>query len=183
MMAHVYSRERAAIGSAALFARTVQARSEVERTLALLNNDETESQKTLDEMARLRAGELNLARAPRSLTEAEKRAARLFPARNKGMELENLGYVIRILDKDSTAQIPKIQAALDETSQFFRAQGEGELRLMGFSDAPAFYVDGSRSILEIRDAMAAEYGPIPVEALELYFRAFEKSGVMRILER
>ncbi|OGD21104.1 MAG: hypothetical protein A2W03_00865 [Candidatus Aminicenantes bacterium RBG_16_63_16] len=183
MIAHVYRRERAAVGSAAMFARTAQARSDIEKTIALLSGDEAASRKKLDEAAALRAGELKVVRAPRSLTEAEKRAARLFPARNKGKELHNLGYISRILAKDSTAQVPKIQAALDEITRLYQAQGDSELRLMGFSDAAAFYADGQRSILEIRDAVAAEYAPMPIEALELYFRAFEKAGVMTIAEK
>jgi len=183
LVAHVYGRERAAIGSAGVFARTAQARGEVEKTMSLLNGDEAASRKKVDDVAALRAGELNVVWAPRSLTEAEKQAARLFPVRNKGKELHNLGYVKRILAKDPTAQIPKIQAALDEITRLYQAQGGSELRLMGFPDAAAFYADGQRSILEIRDAVAAEYPPIPIEALELYFRAFDKAGVMKIMER
>jgi hypothetical protein len=183
LMAHVYRRERAAIGSAAVFARTDQTRSDVEKTMSLLNGDEAASRKKVDETATLRAVELKVARAPRSLTETERRAAQLIPARNKGKELFNRSYVTRILAKDSTAQIPKIEAALDATSQLLRARGESELRLMGFPDVAAFYADGKRSILEIRDAVAAEYAAITIEALELYFRAFEKAGVMNIREK
>ncbi len=117
------------------------------------------------------------------MTEAEKRAARLFPARNKGMDLHNLGYVARILAKDPAAPLPKIQAAFAEATRVFRSRGEDEIRLMGFPDAAAFYADGERSILEIRDAVAAEYAPFPLETLELYFRAFEKAGVMKIQEK
>jgi hypothetical protein len=183
LMAHVYGRERAAIGSAAAFARTAKARSDVEKTMSLLNGDEAASRKKVDEVAMLKAVDLNVARAPRSLNEAERRASRLIPARNKGKELFNLSYVTRTLAKDPTAQISKIQAALDETSQLLRAQGESELRLFGLLDVAAFYADGKRSILEIRDAVAAEYAPIAIEALELYFRAFEIAGVMKILEK
>jgi hypothetical protein len=43
--------------------------------------------------------------------------------------------------------------------------------------------DGSRSILEIAEAISVEYAAIPAEALELYFRAFEKAGMMTIQER
>jgi hypothetical protein len=183
LISHAYRRERAAIGSAAVFARTAQARSEVEKTMALLSGDETASRKKVDDIAALRARELNVVLTPMLLTEAEKQAARLIPARNKGKELQNLGYVARILAKDATAQIPKIQAALDEITRLYQAQGDSELRLMGFPDAAAFYADGRRSILEIRDAVAAEYAPIPIEALDLYFRAFERAGVMKILEK
>jgi hypothetical protein len=183
LIGHVYRRERAAIGSAVAFAGTAQARSDVEKTTALLGTDEAASLKKVDEAAALRARELNMARASRSLTEAEKRAAGLYPVRNKGKELQNLGYVERILAADATAQIPKIQAAIDEISRLYQAQGDSELRLMGFPDAAAFYADGQRSILEIRDAVAAEYAPLLIEALELYFRAFEKAGVMKIVEK
>lgn len=183
LMAHVYRRERAAISSATMFARTAKARSDVEKTMSLLNGDEATSRNKIDEVASLRAVELKVAKAPQSLNEAERRAARLVPARNKGKELFNLRYVTRRLAKDPTVQIPKIQAALDETSKVLRAQGESELRLMGLPDAPAYYADGKRSILEIRDAVAAEYAPIAIEALELYFRAFEKAGLMNILEK
>jgi hypothetical protein len=183
LMAHVYRRERAAIGSAAVFARTAKAKSDVERTMDMLNGDEAESRRKVDEAAALRAVELGIARTSRSLNEAERRAARLIPAPNKGKELFNLSYVTRTLAKDSEAQIPKITAALESVTQRLRDQGESELRLFGIRDAAASYADGKRSILEIRDAVAAEYAPIPIEALELYFRAFEKAGVMKILER
>jgi hypothetical protein len=183
LMAHVHRRERAGIGSAAVFARTAEARSDVDRTLSLLNSDEAASLKKVDEVASLKAAELNMIRTPRSLSEAEKRAARLIPARNRGKELFSLSYVTRTLGKDPAAQISKIEAALDKAGQLLRAQGETELMLMGLPDAPACYADGTRSILEIRDAVAAEYAPIAIEVLEVYFRAFEKAGVMKIIEK
>lgn len=107
----------------------------------------------------------------------------MIPVPIKGKELFNLSYVTRTLAKDPAAGIPKITAALEETTRQSRAQGESELRLFGVPDAPATYADGKRSVLENRDAVAAEYAPIPVEALELYFRAFEKAGLMKILEK
>jgi hypothetical protein len=64
-----------------------------------------------------------------------------------------------------------------------RDQGTDELTLYGIRDFPAFYADGKRSILDICNAFAAEYVPVSVEVLELYFRAFEKAGVMQIVEK
>ena len=107
----------------------------------------------------------------------------MIPARDRGKELFNFSYVTRTLAKDPAAEIPKITAALEEATQRLRAQGESELRLFGVPDAAATYAGGRRSILEIRDAVAAEYAPISVEVLEFYFRAFEKAGVMKILEK
>jgi hypothetical protein len=62
-------------------------------------------------------------------------------------------------------------------------QGVSSLRLMGMADAAARYADGKRSILDIRNAFAADYGLMSVEALVLYFQAFEKAGVMKILRK
>jgi hypothetical protein len=181
LMAHVYRRERAAISSAAVFARTTKARSDVDRTVSMLDSDEAACRKRVDETAALRAAELGVARATRAPTEAERRAEKLIPVPIKGKELFNLSYVTRTLAKDPAAEIPKITDALEETTRQLRAQGESELRLFGVPNAPVSYADGKRSILEIRAAVAAEYTPIPIEALELYFRAFEKAGVMKLL--
>jgi hypothetical protein len=183
LMAHVFSRERAAISSAVMLARTPKARSDVQRVVSWLDGDEAASRKKVEDIARLRAGELGLTRSPLPLTEADKRAARLIPIWNEGKELFSFEYVQRILAQDSSAQIPKIKAALDEVSQRLRDRGVDELTLYGFQDAAALYVDGKRSIPDIRDALAAEYTSIAVEALELYFRAFEKAGLMKILDK
>jgi hypothetical protein len=182
-IAHVYQRERAAIGSSTVFARTKQARSYVERAVALLNDDEAASRNRVENVAVQMSTVLGISRATKTLTEAERLAARLIPAPIKGKELFNMAYVSRTLAVDTAAQIPKITMALDEAARLLRAKGEGELRMFGLPDAPASYADGKRSILDIRDAVAAEYVSIPVEALELYFRAFERAGLMTIREK
>lgn len=61
-----------------------------------------------------------------------------------------------------------------------RAAGESDLRLLGFWDVPAWYVDGKRSILDIANAVAAEYTPLPIDLVVQYFRDFEKAGVMTV---
>jgi hypothetical protein len=40
------------------------------------------------------------------------------------------------------------------------------------------FVDGKRNALEIRDAVSAEYGPVPVELVVEYLKALEKIGVV-----
>lgn len=39
-------------------------------------------------------------------------------------------------------------------------------------------MDGRRTALEIRDAVSAIYGPIPLDALVEYLRALETIGVL-----
>lgn len=42
------------------------------------------------------------------------------------------------------------------------------------------FIDGKRSILEIRNAAAAEYGPVPLKGVEGYILVLEKTGFVRI---
>jgi hypothetical protein len=180
---HVYRREVSAIGSTGVFAKTSKTQDDIKRTISLLKSDEAVSQRKVEEVAALRASELGVTRLKRSLTESDRKAAKLIPVPIKGKELFNLSCVSRTLAKDSTAQIAKITTIMENITRHFRDLGESELRVFSIPDAPAFYADGKRSILEIHDAFAAEYAPISIEVLELYFRAFEKAGVIQILEK
>lgn len=40
--------------------------------------------------------------------------------------------------------------------------------------------DGRRTIQEIRDAVSAEYAPVPLEEVEEYFRFLERVGVVSL---
>ena len=40
------------------------------------------------------------------------------------------------------------------------------------------FVDGKRNVQEIRDAVSAEYGPVPLEMVAEYLKALEKIGVV-----
>jgi hypothetical protein len=183
LITHVYRRELSAIGSTTLFAKTSSTENNINKTVALLKSEEAISQKKVEDIAAQRATELGVTRVKRSLTEAEKKATKLIPIPNYGKELFNLSCVSRILATDSTARIKEIMSFMEDFTRQLLDQGESELRVFSIPDAPAFYADGKRSILEIRDAFTAEYGPISIEMLGLYFRAFEEAGVMQILKK
>jgi aminopeptidase YwaD len=40
------------------------------------------------------------------------------------------------------------------------------------------FVDGKRNIIQIRNAVSAEFQPLPLDAVEEYFRALEKAGII-----
>lgn len=44
------------------------------------------------------------------------------------------------------------------------------------------FVDGARTLLEIRDAVSAEYAPVPAEEIEQYFRFLERLEVITLVE-
>ena len=100
-----------------------------------------------------------------------------------GQELLGTDYVFRKAAADPTLQVDRVREAIAQADKKLRAQGENDLRIMGFADAPAYYANGQRSMLEIRDSIAAEFTPLPLKVIELYFRAFEKAGVMTIEQR
>lgn len=183
LLRHVFDRERAAIGTCGVFVKTSAAQKAIQWAVSDLGDDEATMRKRIEDISRLRAAELGATRGPLSLTEVEKRSARVTPVWNAGKELFPFEYVQRVLARDPQARIKEIEAAFDEAGQRLRALGVNELTLYGFRNAPALYVDGKHSILDIRDALAAEYTSLPIEELDLYFRAFEKAGLMKILEK
>jgi len=180
---HVFRRERGAVSSVAVFARAPETRRRIEQLAALVADGEAVARKRVEQVASLRAADLRATRATRVVSEADKRAARLVPAWQTGKQLTSVGAVMAKLVSDPAVGGKKIQAALNEAMTRMRAQGDSELRLFGLGSAPAGYVDGTRSVLDIADAIAIEYVPIPTDVLELYFRAFEKAGAMRIVEK
>jgi hypothetical protein len=41
------------------------------------------------------------------------------------------------------------------------------------------FIDGKRSVGEIRDAVSAEYGPLPVDVVDNYLEACKDAGVVQ----
>jgi len=181
LVKHVYAREREAARSALTFSRRLETKKVIEQAVSMLDDDEKGSLKNVSEIAAMRGVELGVARKAVSMTDAERRASRLVPVREKGKELYNINFVLGTMGRDSTFM--KIAAALNQTMMQLGQRGVSSLRLMGMPDAAAHFADGKRSILDIRNAFAADYGLMSIEALTLYFRAFEKAGLMKIVEK
>jgi hypothetical protein len=173
----------AAVLSCSVFAKNAETRRRIEQVAAVIEQDQPAAQKRVENVAVSRAAELGVARTVPAPTEADKHAAHLVPVWEKGKQLTSIGGVMPKVMADPSIQVQKIRAALMSATIQMRARGESELRLMGLSNAPATWVDGTRSILDIANAIAVEYAPIGAEALEAYFRAFEKAGAMKIAEK
>ncbi len=178
-VSHIYRREHGAIVSAGALADLGESRSAIEKFALLLDSEESATKKRIEDIAVIRAQEMGITRTLPSRTDEEQRIAKMIPVRNKGMELVRINYVIRKLMKDETAGIQQIQSALNGAVLAARSRGMTDLTVMGIPDAPAFYADGRRSILDIANAMMVEYAPMDINLLELYFKAFEKAGVIR----
>lgn len=122
-----------------------------------------------------------MAKKPLALTEAERRAFRMIPVWEKGKELYNVDHVARMFAQDTTMR--KVWTALSQTMTELSAKSVSSLRLMGLPDAPAHYPDRKRSIPDIRNEFAVQYGPMDVEALILRFQAFEEAGPMKLIQK
>jgi hypothetical protein len=180
LLRHVYDREEAAIRSCELFARTADARQKVEQAARVFANDEDAGRQEIRELAEVTGATRGVALGQYQLSAAEREAARLIPSRKPDQQLLATDYVFGKLERDPSAQLDVIRKGLQQASEEMRSSGESDLRLLGFWDVPAYYVDGKRSVLDISDAVAAEYAPLPIDVLVLYFRAFEKAGVMTV---
>lgn len=180
---HVYAREVQAIRSCEFYARSTGEKQFSERLAAILAGGEEGELKQMRALATQRAAQLGVPFREYVFKAAELRAAGLVPVRKADRLVLGSEFVFGQVSEAGLAGLKSMRAEFDRAEQAMRALGESDLRIMGFSDAPASYADGRRSILEIRDEIAAEYTPVSVEALELYFRAFEKAGVMTIRQK
>jgi hypothetical protein len=178
---HAFQREEAAVRSCEAFSQTQSARQSVERTARMLSADEAVYIRQLDALAALQAERMGVdAGGQRTLSPTEREAAHLVPQRLEDRRLSGWGFVSTKVPATQTAQVAMVRKALRDTAETMRKGGDNDLRIMSLDDAPAFYADGRRSILDIHDAIAAEYIPIPVAVLKTYFQLFEEAGVMTI---
>jgi len=180
---HSYRRETAAIRSSSVFAQTPSSRQAVEKVAQLLQAEEDSALRRFAELASMKAARLGVTLQPMAPSAEEQKADRLVPRWNKGRELLGTDYVFDKAAADSTLRVDQLREAITQAEKKMRAQGETDLRIMGFVDAPAYYANGQRSLLEIRDSIAAEFTPLPLDVILHYFRAFEKAGVMTIAQR
>ncbi|MBN1223982.1 MAG: DUF4910 domain-containing protein [Candidatus Aminicenantes bacterium] len=183
LIRHAYEREREAIISSNVFARRASEQAVIQQTARLLEDDQEDSLRYIGELAAAKSKSLGIQDGEIPPSDAEKRAARFIPARNAGKELLGIAYVASAIAQDKTLDLPSLMEALDQASVNMREKGTDDLRIFSLFEAPGYYADGKRSLLDIRNAIAAEYIPLPIEALELYFRAFEKAGVMSLTEK
>ena len=168
--------------SAGTFAHGAGTGAAVERLAASLDEDEAASLRTIGRLSTARAAELGVVRAAIPLTADERVASRLVPRRIPGQELVNFDSMSRTLAKRKDAGIEQVASAFEALGSRLRARGESELRLMGLRDAAAYYADARRTVLDIAEAFAAEYGPLPAADLMAYFRAYERAGLMTVSE-
>ncbi|MFA4925748.1 MAG: M28 family peptidase, partial [Candidatus Aminicenantales bacterium] len=97
-----------------------------------------------------------------TLTADELRLSRVIPVR-KPLPSETEPWAVMMKLREMNLQISP-----------FILQAEFELRN---------FINGQRSILEIRNAASAEYNPLPLLDVEKYFQALEKAGMVELTKK
>src|ERR1700677_2710642 len=79
-----------------------------------------------------------------------------------------------LLDRLGSERVAKIKLLQGGSNRLLRVQDRGTL----YAYEIVNFVDGKRSVGEIRDAVAAEYGPIPLAVVADYLKACEEGKIV-----
>ena len=72
-------------------------------------------------------------------------------------------------------RVAKIKLLNSEATPLLNAQDFSEL----YAYEIVNFVDGKRTVGEIRDAVSAEYGPLPIDLVDDYLNACQDAGVIQ----
>ena len=162
LVREAYIRERADLRSASSLAMgDKDAGSAIDSLVQSLNASEPLDAARVKAGYRLAAGRLKvpMTETP-ALTEAETAASRLIPTKKPGATVQPQG-----------PPAPRNPSA-------------PPLPLTGYYAMEARnFADGNRSILDVRNALAAEFGPVAVDDVVRFFRDAEKAGTFTVTER
>ena len=81
-----------------------------------------------------------------------------------------------LLDRLGSERVGKVKLFTSGSNRLFHAQDQGEL----YAYEIVNFVDGKRSVGEIRDAVAAEFGPIPLDVVADYLKACEEANIVAL---
>jgi aminopeptidase-like protein len=155
---HSTQRELDSVLSALVFADMVAVKDEIRNSVGNIKNMSSSFQKDAQTRYRKVCNNTGTKTIEISLTEEEKKLARLIPIRNKDFVCPlNNDYVEAKLGEDAFEGIDLGRYGMYETLNF---------------------VDGKRSILDIAKAVSAEYGPVNPQAVLSFFEVLEKAQLL-----
>lgn len=173
-----YIREHRTLESMRLIAGAdSQAAAYIAEQEKLLAEAQPDDERQLDASYRQRARRLGMSIEPLKPTAAELRAQSRVPVWRVRSPVDFEG-VTHALEKEERSRL-----------RIFRYSDAGDLRvpanphfMNAYLETLAF-IDGKRSIQEVRDAVSAEHGTVPLEVVEELFAAMERAGLISIQPR
>ncbi len=157
----VYAREEKTLKSVAFFAGSDPAfHAYLEKACSHMKKKEELSLETINNQYQALASSVGVKAIEPTMSAEEKRLSRLVPIRTKIMR----GF----FDRKAFAERIKGEKL---PAYDLRSSEDYEIRN---------FIDGRRSILEIRNAVSAEFRPIPLSDVENYCKALEAGGMITI---
>jgi aminopeptidase YwaD len=156
---HSFLRARKAVSSVAVFSSDGELKGYLGDLKEKLKSDEVFYHRLIEKRFSSGCYRLGVAKRRRELSFEEKRAAGMIPIRKPGF--------IGPLDEDY------LKDKLGEEA--------GKLPLRGNLVYEAInFIDGKRDLLEIRDALSAEYRPVPLSSVERFFKVLERAELISL---
>jgi hypothetical protein len=159
-----FGREKEALGSIRFFSKGDSAlEAMLKARIKSLEDLRPPFLRDLDDTYRLRCLKENVEPQKPVLSDAEIRLSRLVPVRTEKMR----GYfnAWEFYQKVREMKVPPSYRI-----------GRADFEVRNF-------IDGRRSILDIRNAVSAEYGPVALEGVENYINLLEKTGFVKVEKR
>jgi len=155
-----FHRVREALSSVGVFSKDEELTGLIERLKRRANAEELFYRRLIEQRYSSRCSLFGVAPRKITLSPEEERARRIVPRRNSGFigPLYH-GYLSDKLGEEVERKLPLRGSRAYEAINF---------------------VDGRRSLLAIRDALSAEYGPVSLSSVERFFRVLERAGLIRI---
>jgi aminopeptidase-like protein len=155
---HSSMRERDAVMSTLVFTDSDGMNNEIRRSLENLKNMSLSFQKDARERYALRCQQRGVKPKTFVLTQEQKEMDETVPVRNENFICPlNEEYVVEKLGEGALARIEMGRYAAYEALNF---------------------VDGKRSVLEIANAVSAEYGPIDVNIVFAFFKVLQRAELL-----
>src|ERR1043166_8143763 len=134
--------------------------------------------------------------APTSITLSELTFERLFPLPTQAVRAGNppkaTGDGVLLFHRKSTPKGPPTVFGYDYFAEHAKSAGLATPKLLDYQGLwgsgeeyayeVANFIDGKRNAQEIRDAVSAEYGPVPLDLVLEYLRALEKIDLVELLK-
>ncbi|OGD20088.1 MAG: hypothetical protein A2W03_00235 [Candidatus Aminicenantes bacterium RBG_16_63_16] len=169
IVARAVEREKEAVLTCRFFAQDDPAvEGLIKSKAAALEAVQASFLREVEEVYRLRCLKANIKPQKPAQTEDEARAARLVPVRTDRMKGYFNGFEfyqqMKKLLEDKKLPAPVYQL------------GRADFEVRNF-------IDGRRSILDIRNAVSAEYGPLQVKAVEGYIEVLKNMGYVEVVPK
>jgi len=161
------SREHTELSTLQALGDTPSARAAIARALEQLDALQAANLAALDELAHVLATDRHVTLVPPAPTALERQLESLIPNRNDQVR----GTVRAEWLRERTGE-----ADFDQAVALYKRGEYVPYEALNF-------VNGTRTLGEIRDAVSAEYGPIELVELEQFFRFLERAGVVSLPAR